>query len=475
MTIQVTCRAPSLSQTSPFLVMRRLLSMLLADHEEITLKTLGTYLRALGHQVDEAHDGPTAFSATQTNSYDLVLIAAFLPIMDGLSVLARVRGFCPETPVVLLVKQSTAEMGIQALRLGVMDILTKPINLPELDTVLDKVTQVVERYHPQHVANGPIRGQSARLTDSPTPPYLVGISPAMRRVREQIQEVIEGQCPTVLITGETGTGKEVVAREIHAQVGSDDRPFVAVSCPTLPDSLVEAELFGHVRGAFTGALMDRAGYFEQAHGGTLFLDEIADFPAAVQATLLRVLETRTLRRVGGVRDIPVDLRVIAATNAPVDEMVRSGRFRRDLYYRLNVYRIHLPPFRERPEDILPLAEHFLSRFARARGLPSQGFSPEAQRRLLHHEYPGNGRELRSIVERATIRCRSGLILLDHLDIQGEPPDGVLVQPTRSDDAPERATLLHALEAARWNRRQAAKALGIPYWALRYQLKKFGIG
>jgi DNA-binding NtrC family response regulator len=453
--------------------MPRALSILLADHEDITLKTIGTYLSALGHRVDEAHDGPAALSALRTNGYDVALISPLLPTIDGLSVLASARETGPETPAVLMVKQSTSELGIQALRLGVLDILTKPVKLSELDAVLEKVARGMASFQPQGGVPGTVRPASAGIPEA-GPPYLVGISPAMRRVREQIEEVVAGGCRTVLVTGETGTGKEVVAREIHARTGPEDRPFVAVSCPALPDTLVEAELFGHVKGAFTGATADRAGCFELANAGTLFLDEIADFPAVAQATLLRVLETRTFRRVGGVRDIAVDVRVIAATNAPLDEMVRSGQFRSDLYYRLNAYHIHLLPLRERPEDILPLAEYFLSVFARARGLSFKGFSPEAQRLLASHAYPGNGRELRSLIERATLRCRDGLVLPDHLDMPAELPDPPPSPSVLDDEDSERATFLRVLEAARWNRREAARALGIPYHTFRYWLKKQGI-
>jgi DNA-binding NtrC family response regulator len=286
---------------------------------------------------------------------------------------------------------------------------------------------------------------------------------------------VEAGCETVLICGETGTGKEVVAREIHFQASSDESPFIAVSCPALPDTLVESELFGHARGAFTGAVSNRIGYFEMADGGTLFLDEVADLSPAAQAVLLRAIETRAFRPVGGQKEVRVNVRVIAATNAPLEERVEAGGFRRDLFYRLNAYTIRLLPLRERREDILPLAGHFLSVYARARGLRFEGFSPEAKDLLLEYDFPGNARELRNLVERAAILRRSGQIMPEHLNLPGAPGDAPASPSALPAEGQERAFLVRALEAARWNRRQAAKDLGIPYSTLRYKMQKLGIG
>ena len=244
----------------------------------------------------------------------------------------------------------------------------------------------------------------------------MGTSPATQKVRRQIREVVEAGCETILITGETGTGKEVTAREIHFQASSPGDPFIAVSCATLTDSLVESELFGHVKGSFTGATEDRMGCFELADGSTLLLDEAGDLSLSAQAKILRVMETRTLRRVGGSEEITVNLRVIAATNSPLEERVESGSFRRDLFHRLNVYAIHLSPLSERREDILPLAEHFLADYTAPRSLQMEGFSTTAREKLLGYDFPGNARELRYLVERAAILCRAGLILPEHLSL-----------------------------------------------------------
>ena len=254
--------------------------------------------------------------------------------------------------------------------------------------------------------------------------------------------------------------------------GEDDRPFIAVNCPALPESLVESELFGPVKGAFTGASTDKAGYFELADGGTLFLDEIADLSPLAQAKLLRALETRRLRRVGGSKEIEVTIRVIAATNVPLEELVDSKKFRKDLFYRLNVFTIKLWPLRERPEDILPLAEHFLSTYMTGRGLKVSGFSEKARDLLCKYEFPGNARELRNIIERAAILCRVGLIEPKHLNL----PKSFASQETLSSSSTdkERICILEALKEAKWNRRLAAKLLGIPYSTLRYKLQKLNI-
>lgn len=261
----------------------------------------------------------------------------------------------------------------------------------------------------------------------------------------------------------------MVARGIHFLACSDESPFIAVSCPTLPESIVESELFGHAKGAFTGADADKPGYFELADGGTLFLDEIADLSNSLQPKLLRSLETRAIRRVGGTKEISLKLQLIAATNNPLEVLMEERQFRRDLFYRLNVYSIHLLPLRERRDDILPLAEHFLSTYGKLRNLNFEGFSLEAKNRLLAYDYPGNVRELRNMVERSAILGRSCVILPDHLNL---PRGSKFLQ---SDKEKERIRILEALEGANWNRRQTAENLDMAYSTLRYRMKKFGIG
>jgi len=335
-----------------------------------------------------------------------------------------------------------------------------------------------------------VLGQAGRPAESPAAnearrasSCLVGASDAIQAIRDDIARVASSQCDSVLVTGETGTGKEVVAREIHRMSQDASAPFVAVSCPAIPDTLAESDLFGHVRGSFTGATGDRPGYFSLAHGGTLFLDEVGDLSPNAQAVLLRVLETRSFRPVGSSRELSVRVRVVAATNVDLDGPLPSGRFRRDLFYRLNVFRIHLPPLRERVMDILPLAEHFLFQIA-SRGTPAaQRFSPASRALLLRQTYPGNARELRALVERAAIRCDEVAIeprhmgLGDHLSEASTPPAAKVPDQavaSRHAQDPQRASLVEALERARWNRRRAAADLGVPYSTFRYRLLRLGI-
>ncbi|OGP57275.1 MAG: hypothetical protein A2V67_01110 [Deltaproteobacteria bacterium RBG_13_61_14] len=452
----------------------RSLRVLLVDDEDIVHQTLAGYLRDSGHQVDDAYEAESALTLLEQNDYDLALLDVQMPGMDGLSLLGKVVMLQPELSAVIISGHATMDITIQALRLGAADFLTKPVKLLELDAVLEKAVRIRELRQLQRHLRDTIRRLQASEDQRERNRRLVGLSPATEDVRRQIRMAVEAKCDTVLILGETGTGKEVVAREIHFLAGPDESPFIAMSCPAIPDTLVESELFGHRKGAFTGATEDKAGYFELANEGTLFLDEIGDLSPAAQAKLLRVLETRTLRRVGGIQEIQVALRLIAATNVPLEELVKAGRFRQDLLYRLNVFTIQLLPLRERREDILPLAEHFLSLPTVRRELPVTGFSPAAQERLLSYNYPGNARELRNLVERAAILCRSGEIQPEHL---GLSETGTIKTETPGSLKPntERDQILNALEQAKWNRREAARSLGMPYSTLRYKMKNLNIG
>ncbi|MEW5803343.1 MAG: sigma-54 dependent transcriptional regulator [bacterium] len=463
------------------------LRILLVDDEEIVHQTLCPYLQNCGHHVEDAWDGNTALKLIESSDYDLAIIDIRMPGMDGLSVLSAMGEIRPELSAVIITGHGNMEMVIQALRLGAADFLPKPVKLLELDAVLEKSMRIRSLRQGQRRLRETIRGiqtsEDIRLRNR----QLVGISQAIDEARRQIQLAVEAECETILISGETGTGKEIAARQIHFMGGEDERPFIAVNCPALPDSLVESELFGHVKGAFTGATVDKAGYFELADGGTLFLDEIADLSPSAQAKLLRVLETRKLRRVGGAKEIDVNIRVIAATNVPLEELVASQRFRKDLFYRLNVFTIKLLPLRQRRSDIIPLAEHFLSTYLVGRGLRIDGFSQEAKDMLLDYPFPGNARELRNMVERAAILCRSGLIGPRHLNlpkiadlefshesVHKPAHESPLSPPHPDEEKEERKKILNALVEAKWNRRLAAKALGMPYSSLRYKLIKLGI-
>ena len=460
------------------------LHILLVDDEQIVRQTLGDYLRDLGHLVDEACDGLAAVESIEAHEHDLALIDVRMPGMDGIDLLSKTEKVRADMPVVMITGNADVETAILALRAGAADFLLKPVKLPELDAVLEKCLRLRELHRDRRRLREAIRDIQGSGTVGSMEGSLVGTSPATQLVRQQIREAVEAGCETILITGESGTGKEVVAREIHFQASSPRDPLIAVSCAAFTDSLVESELFGHVKGSFTGATEDRMGCFELADGSTLLLDEAGDLSLSAQAKLLRVLETRTLRRVGGSKEITVNVRVIAATNSPLEERVRAGSFRRDLFHRLKVYSIHLTPLRERREDILPLAEHFLVRYAVRRGLQPEGFSNAARDKLVAYDFPGNARELRYMVERAAILCRSGLILPEHFALsEASVPRHAIESPqsgpSQSESHPsmedqERTHILNALEETHWNRRDAAQLLAMPYSTFRYKMKKFGI-
>jgi DNA-binding NtrC family response regulator len=455
--------------------MKHKLNIILADDEDIVLRTVGKYLCKSGHNVDEASDGLAALKLIEQNDYDLGLIDVKMPKIDGISLLAKVNEIRPKMSIAIITGHGDMKTAIEALKLGAADFMTKPIKFLELDAVLERIARFSELRHNAHRLRETIKTIQSSSTLRPENRTLVGASPAMLKVREQIRQAVESGCDTILITGETGTGKEVVARSIHFQANSDESPFIAVSCPSLPETLIESELFGHVKGAFTGATEDKAGCFELADGGTLLLDEVADLSATAQASLLRVLETRKLRRVGSSKEISVKVRVIAATNTPIKELIEEGEFRQDLFYRLDVYSIHLPPLRKRRGDILPLAEYFLKTYAKARKIDYEGFSEEANNLLLNYDFPGNARELRNIVERAAILCKSGIIHPEHLSIPKSPArEENFPQAFQSEEDKERARIKEALEETKWNRREAAEKLGMGYSTLRYKIKVLGI-
>jgi len=449
------------------------LDILIVDDEQIVHETLGDYLTDMGHRVVHAVDGKLGLDRMRETEFDVALVDIRMPRLDGMALIDKAQAICPETSYVVITGHAEMQTAIEALRRGAADFLVKPIKLEELDAVLAKSGRLRTLRQESHHLRDTIRGIQRALVRSGEWQF-VGDSPVARRIREQITEAARAQCKTILITGDTGTGKEVVARALHLAAFGEGLPFIPVNCPALPRELVESELFGHAKGAFTGAGTDRAGAFELANGGTLFLDEIGDLAAAAQASMLRVLETRCFRRVGGSKEISVNVCVIAATNVDVAKSMERGVLRRDLYYRLNAYHIHLPPLRERKEDVLPLAKHFLAVLGQARGCICEGITPRAAEWLFRYEFPGNARELRNIIERAWIMyLNSGehgpldTRHLNHFILEKGSPDA-----SRADD--ELIRLRTALEACRWNRRQAARELGMPYSTLRYKISRYGI-
>ena len=380
--------------------------VLIADDEDGLRWVLEKGLRQAGYEVTAVRDGDEALRAFSDAPFDLVFLDIRMPGADGLTVLAKLRALAADAHVIVITAHGTMETAIQAMQRGAYDYLAKPFDL-------DEVLLLAERA----LAAGRLTQEVARLKTGLQDVWefgaLIGRHPRMQEVYKTIGRIAASDV-TVLLRGESGTGKELVARAIHHYSRRAGRPFVAVSSAAIPGTLLESELFGHERGAFTDAKERRLGKLELAHGGTLFLDEIGDMPAELQTKLLRALQERTIERVGGQESIRIDVRVLAATNRDLETMMREGRFREDLFYRLNVVTVTLPPLRERRRDIPLLVEHLLAKYATDLG--ERGVAPEALDRLVGHEWPGNVRELENVVQRAMVMATSGVILPEHLPI-----------------------------------------------------------
>ena len=380
--------------------------ILVADDEDSLRWVLEKGLRGAGYDVTAVKDGAAAVRAVETTAFDLVFLDVRMPGMDGLAALARMREIRADACVVVMTAHGTMETAIQAMQRGAYDYLTKPFDLDEVLLLAERALEA--RRLTQEVARLRTGLQEVREFSA-----LIGRHPRMQDVYKTIGR-IAGTDVTVLLRGESGTGKELVARAIHHYSRRAGRPFVAVSCAAIPGTLLESEMFGHERGAFTDAKERRLGKFELAHGGTLYLDEIGDMPLELQTKLLRALQERTIERLGGHEPIRIDVRVLAATNRELEALMRDGRFREDLYYRLNVVTLNLPPLRERRRDIALLVEHFLAKYATELG--ECGVAPEALDRLVGHDWPGNVRELENVVQRAMVMATGGVILPEHLPI-----------------------------------------------------------
>ena len=442
-------------------------TILIVDDDAALREGLAEALADLGFTPAEAADGETALAWLQRRRADAVLLDLRMPGLDGMEVLRRIRASPDPPPVAVLTAVPTAANTIEAMRLGAADHLAKPVGRADL-------AALIERLLPAAAAQP--AGQRPGSGDGEAD--LVGSSFAMREVQKQIGLLADNDA-TVLITGETGTGKEVVARAIHRHGRRAARPFVAINCAAIPAELLESQLFGHVRGAFTGAVADRTGSFREADRGTLFLDEVGDMDPALQAKLLRVLQERVVTPVGG-RPIAVDVRVVAATHRDLPRAVREGRFREDLYYRIGVVPLSLPPLRERLADIVPLAEHFLA-LAAPKGTPPKQLSADAAARLLAHPWPGNVRELRNAMDRVAAMVRRPVVAAPDLAFLQSPDP---TPPGGSDwlagDLPsalarlEEAMIRRALRLSGGNRAQAARQLGIHRQLLHAKIARYGL-
>ena len=444
--------------------------ILIVDDDKATREGLAL---ALGrdHAVLTAADAEAALRALTDNAVDLVLTDLRMPGRDGLSLLRDIIASHPGLPVILLSAYGSVESAVEAMRDGAVDFLTKPVNLDHLELVVRRALRQknLERQ------NARLRAQLAGRTALDR---IIGSSEAMLAVRERIEQVAPTPA-TVLIQGPSGTGKELVARALHALSPRADKPFVAVHCAALAPSLLESELFGHVKGAFTGATEDRKGRFEIADGGTLFLDEISEIDLATQVKLLRVLETRTVEPVGSATPVPVDIRLVAATNRDLRAWVEAGKFREDLYFRLNVVDINLPPLRERQGDLPLLCDAFVREFNPQLGRSILGVAPDAMAALAAYPWPGNVRELRNAIERMMVLAHS-----DHLTLEDVPRNiregraataAPEAEATPAPAEPEEATLIRrALFETHGNRTAAAKRLGIPLRTLYRRIKTYGL-
>ncbi|GAC1470572.1 MAG: sigma-54 dependent transcriptional regulator [Isosphaeraceae bacterium] len=391
------------------------LRILFADDEAHLRDLMQLELPRLGHEVTVCPDGSAALKALEKGSYDAALLDLRMPGLTGIEVLGKVRQISPDTQVIILTGHATVDTAVQALRLGAFDYLTKPCKWAELEIILSRVAECRD-------LSNKATALETRLKAAEGTPTLIGETPAMQAVRRLIATIAPTDA-SVMILGETGTGKELIARNLHDKSHRASHSFIPVNCGALPENLVESELFGHRRGAFTGADAHRKGLFEVVNGGTLFLDEVGELNKGVQVKLLRFLESGEIRRVGENDPFRVDVRVLCATNRDLREMTEAEQFREDLFFRLNTFEIHLPPLRERRDDIPALAAHMLARFGARRGGLGASLTAEAVALLTEHEWPGNIRELANAIERATILAGGGPIRPEHLPTQSPPRRG----------------------------------------------------
>jgi len=454
--------------------------ILVADDEKSMRELLDIMLKKEGYKITLASNGEEVMKLIEKDIFDLALVDIRMPRQDGISVLKRIKTVSPETIVIMMTAYASADTAIKAMKEGAYDYITKPFKIDEIKIIIQNALEkkhlenenlllkkvVRDRYHFENII-----GQGSKMIE--------------------LYDLMEKVAPTktnILITGESGTGKELVAKAIHYNSPRKDKPFVTLNCGAIPESLIESELFGHMKGAFTDAITTKKGLFEVADEGTLFLDEISELPLMMQVKLLRVLQDREFKRVGGTEDIRVDVRIISATNKDLEEAVRAKQFREDLFYRLNVIQIKLPTLRERKEDIPSLAGHFLNRYAEELGKQISQISPDALRILIQYDYPGNVRELQNIIERAVALENSQELTPSNLSSYLEeqslnlnkrkgfdleiPNEGIDLEKIVEDI--ERTLLVKALDRTKGIKKKAAELLHINFRSMRYRLEKYGL-
>ena len=446
--------------------------ILVVDDEESIRMMLRAVLEEEGYEIIEAADGPEAVKAVEQNPLDLILLDIRMTTMDGIETLTEIRKISPFVPVLMMTAYATVKTAVEALKAGAFEYLAKPLDIEELKILVQKALE----YYRLREENLTLKERLGSRFDFSR---IIGKGRKMKELFDFLAQVAPSEA-TVLILGESGTGKELVANAIHHNSPRTQQPFVKVACAALPETLLESELFGHEKGAFTGAIARREGRFQAAHRGTIFLDEVGEMSLAIQTKLLRVLQEREFEPVGSSRTAKVDVRVIAATNKDLGKEIKEGRFRDDLFYRLNVIPIHLPPVRERKEDIPALANHFLSLYREKNKKEIKEISPKALDLLIRHDWPGNIRELENCLERAVIVARGELLAPADLPpaIQNLPagkedaeipfPAGISLQEA------EKALILKTLEDTGGNRSRAAEILGINRRTLQMKLKEYGM-
>lgn len=453
-------------------------TVLVVDDDPGHLTTLKTLVAAWGYRVEALDDGAAAVQRIKEGPVDLILMDVRMAVMSGIEALKQIKAYNPAIPIIIMTAYSSVASAVEALKAGAYDYLIKPLDFDAL-----KLSIARAREHAGLKAEN--RQLKARLGDGFHADHIIGKSRAMKAMMDMLAMIAPSEA-TVLITGESGTGKELIARSIHFNSPRRDKPLVVVNCAAIAETLLESELFGHEKGAFTGADRAREGRFEKAHGGSLFLDEIAETSPAMQAKLLRAIQEREIQRVGGQEALQVDVRIIAATNRDLANEVQEGRFRDDLFYRLNVVALEVPPLRRRPDDIPLLAQRFLDHFAEKNRKRIKGFSPRAMDMMIKYEWPGNVRELENAIERAVILSPGDYVTEGQLPMTivqqygGEtdaPPYSAafLMSGERSLEEIEREAILAALEAAGGNKSEAARRLGITRKTLHNKLKTYGVG
>jgi two-component system, NtrC family, response regulator AtoC len=450
--------------------------LLMVEYDEVLADNVRSYLERHDWRVEVCSCGEEAMRRIEARRPDLILADQALPGISGVELLRRLASGGGAPKFVMMTGDASAQTAVEAMKAGALDYLTKPVALAELKRVLDRARGVGAALQAD-------RGLAAFLGESSA---TLGLKSDIRQLLDAEKRMDGGDLPTVLVRGETGTGKELVARALHVDGGRRDKPFIEINCASIPAHLLEAELFGHEKGAFTDAKERKIGLVEAADGGTLFLDEIGEVDPAIQAKLLKLLEEKTVRRLGAVKERKVDLRIIGATNRDLEQMVAAGRFRSDLYFRLRIITLNVPPLRARGDDILLLARHYLAVHGRRYGRPGLMLSHAAERALLAWHWPGNVRELRNLLEQIALMAKSDLVLPHHLGLAAipgaqqagpaeRPPPAVVLPPLRTRPSEiDRDLVVRMLEKTDWNVTKAARLLGMSRDMLRYRIEKLAL-